>query len=374
MSIGFIQCTNCKQPYPEHGIPYRCQRCGGVFDYSAPMEFDPAQVDPTAPGIWRYRHTFALPENAPVVTLGEGSTPLVWAEAFSHQVAFKCEFQNPSGSFKDRGSAVLVSFLLSRGVDVAIEDSSGNAGASFAAYAARAGIKGRVFIPENASGPKRAQIEAYGAEVVEIAGPRSKAAEAARYVADEGAIYASHAYLPFNLPGYATAAYEIAEQLGTAPGTVVLPVGQGGLFLGMWRGFAAMLRAGVIRKVPVMVGVQARACAPLWAVFSYGVAGLQWVTEGETLAEGIRVHHPLRGDVLLKYLEDHGGLIVAVEEDDILQGRDQLSRRGFYVEATSAVVWGGLAQVIEKVPEPVVVMLTGSGLKTPLGPGVSAKS
>jgi threonine synthase len=220
-------------------------------------------VEPALPGIWRYRHTFGLPEAAPQISLGEGSTALVWTEAFGRQVAFKCEFQNPSGSFKDRGSATLVSFLCSRGVHEAVEDSSGNAGASFAAYAARAGIKARVYVPESASGPKRRQIEAYGAQVVAVPGPRSNAAEAVRQAADAGTAYASHAYLPYNLPGYATAAYEIFEQLGEAPGTVIVPAGQGGFLLGMARGFAAMRNAGLFQEMPLLVGVQASLCAGL---------------------------------------------------------------------------------------------------------------
>jgi threonine synthase len=279
------------------------------------------------------------------------------------QVAFKCEFQNPSGSFKDRGSALLVSFIRSRGVESAVEDSSGNAGASFAAYAARAGMKARVFIPDSASGPKRAQIEAYGAEVVSIMGPRSNAAEAVRRAAEDGAVYASHAYLPFNLPGYATVAYEIAEQLEGVPGTVVAPAGQGGLLLGIIRGFVALLKAGVIDRMPVPIGVQARACAPLWALQSYGRAGLAWVAEGQTLAEGIRVSYPLRGDALLQATDLYKGMFLAVDEEDILAGRDALAGMGFYVEPTSAVVWRALGQVAGQVPEPVVLVLTGSGLK-----------
>ena len=173
----------------------------------------------------------------PVLSLGEGNTPLISATAFGRDVYFKCEYANPSGSFKDRGSATLSPSCYSRGVSEAIEDSSGNAGASFAAYAARAGIKARVYVPEDASGPKRKQIEFYGAELVAVPGPRSNAAEAARRAAEGGMVYASHAYLPFNLPGYATCAYEIVEQLGQAPGAVILPAGQGGLLLGMGRGF-----------------------------------------------------------------------------------------------------------------------------------------
>lgn len=358
-----IQCTNCRLPYPEQGMPYRCPRCGGLFDFASPWDFDPALVDSSQPGIWRYRHALGLPDKAPCVSLGEGNTPLVWGQAFSKRVAFKCEYQNPTGSFKDRGSALIVSFARGRGVDSAVEDSSGNAGASFAAYAARGGLKARVYVPDSVSGPKRAQIEAYGAEIVPIKGSRSDTAEAVRQAAEDGAVYASHAYLPFNLPGYATAAYEIVEQVGEAPGTVIAPAGQGGLLLGIAKGFEALLRARVIERMPVLIGVQARACAPLWALLNYGRAGLAWVAEAETLADGIRVTFPLRGDTLLQTLSQHHGTILAVDEDDILTGRRALAAMGFYVEPTSAVVWSALEQVVDQVPEPVILVLTGSGLK-----------
>jgi threonine synthase len=314
--------------------------------------------------MWRYRYTFGLPESAPAISLGEGDTPLVWAEALGRQVAFKLEFTNPTGSFKDRGSAVLASFLRSRGVEAAVEDSSGNAGASFAAYASRAGIRARIFVPESASGPKRSQIEAYGAEVTRVPGPRSEAADAVRRAAEEGAVYASHAYLPQVLSGYATIAYELVEQMDTPPAAVIAPAGQGNLLLGLGRGFAALQQAGVIGRLPRLVGVQARACAPLWAVFNYGRAGLAWVNEGETLAEGVRNRHPLRGDALLEMVTASEGLFVAVDEEEILPGRDELARRGLYVEPTSAIVWSALAQITGQVSDPIAIVLTGSGLKT----------
>jgi threonine synthase len=288
-----ILCTNCRRAYPETGAPYRCLICGGLFDFSSAPEFESHNVDKDAPGIWRYRHALGLPNQAPVLYLGEGDTPLVWSRAFDREIAWKLEYANPTGSFKDRGSACLVSFLVSRGIKAALEDSSGNAGASFAAYAARADMQARVYIPDAASGPKRRQIEAYGAELVRIMGPRSNAAEAVRKAAEQaGAVYASHAYMPFNLMGYATLAYELVEQMPDPPGTVLLPVGQGGLLLGLARGFNALVNAGVIAKSPTLVGVQARACAPLWALASYGAEGLGWTTEGETLAEGVRVSLP----------------------------------------------------------------------------------
>lgn len=356
-------CSNCRRPYPDEGVPYRCPHCGGVFAISGEIEYLADKVEPDLPGLWRYRHTFGLPDNAQVISLGEGNTPLIEGNRFGRKLAFKLESLNPSGSFKDRGTAPLASFLVARGVQTAVEDSSGNAGASFAAYAARAGIKARVFVPSYASGPKRQQIEAYGAELVPIPGPRSEAATAVRMAAEEGAVYASHGYLPFGLPGLATIAYELVEQLGGAPGSVIAPVGHGSLLLGIAKGFAALQGAGIIKNRPVLVGVQARACAPLWALATQGPAGLAWVSEGETRAEGVRVLNPLRGDELLAAVEASGGRFVAVEEEQILPARDALAHAGLFVEPTSAIVWAALQDLAEELPEPIVLILTGSGLK-----------
>lgn len=364
-----ILCSNCRRPYPEGTLAYRCPTCGGIFDYEPFPAYAPERVDTTKTGLWRYRHSFGLPEVAPEISLGEGSTPLVAVPTPFGEVNFKLEFLNPTGSHKDRGVALMTSFLASLGIAEAVEDSSGNAGASFAAYAARAGIKARVFVPDYASGPKRDQIAHYGAEVVRILGARSDVAEAVRRAADEGAAYASHAYLPHLLPGFATLAYEITEQLGRAPGTVVAPVGQGSLLLGLGRGFDNLKRAGVIGDVPCLVGVQAMACAPIWAAFTMGAVGMQWVTEGKTAAEGVRVRYPHWGDAVLRQVAGSQGEVLAVEEEAILTGRDELARLGLYVEPTSAIVWDALRQFHEDGrgrpdDRPIVAILTGSGLKS----------
>jgi len=368
-----VACTNCRQPYPNDGVPHHCTVCGGLFDFVSLSSFDGSQAYENLPGIWRYRKTLGLPVNAPCVSLGEGNTPLVWASVKSHngiefEVGFKCENLNPTGSFKDRGSATITSFLLSRDVHVALEDSSGNAGASLAAYTARVGISTQIYVPEYASGAKLAQILAYGAQVVKVPGSRSNATEAVQSAlesvpAEQTAAYASHAYLPFNLPGYATLAYELFEQLGRPPGTLVVPVGQGGLLMGVSRGFHVLMNAGVISVLPVLVGVQARSCAPLWALSSYGSEGLGWVTESQTVAEGIRVRHPLRGDAVIRMVESSKGYFHAVDEEKILTGREELAKRGMYVEPTSSVVWDALLNMEGDIPQPVVAVLTGSGLK-----------
>jgi threonine synthase len=358
--MGKVICTNCGQPYPEAGVPFKCNACGGLFDWSEFPAYAKAGIDTSSRGLWRYRSLLGLAETADPISLGEGNTPLVWDTFQDHRIGYKLESLNPTGSYKDRGSAVLMSFLINRGVSSAVEDSSGNAGASFAAYASRAGLSARIFLPGYASGPKRRQIEAYGAEMMVINGPRSAAAEAVRKEADLGAVYASHAYLPFGMPGIATIAYEIVEQAGMVPGTIIAPAGHGSLLLGIMRGFAAMKQAGMIQDIPYFIGAQAGACAPIWADFS-GQAGE--VFEGETVAEGVRVRYPLRGNAILAAFDKNRDRIIAVDENRIIPCRNQMAVRGIYVEPTSALVWAALEDWVGQVPDPIVLVISGTGLK-----------
>lgn len=364
-----FKCTSCGRPQPLTFTGFLCPTCTGLLGLAQPPVIDLGRIDLSQPGIWRYRDTFDLPPEAPTITLGEGNTPLIPVDLDGRTIHVKHEGLNPTGAFKDRGMAVVFSWLRLLGVTDAIEDSSGNAGASFAAYAACSGVKARVFVPAGAAGAKRRQIEAYGAELVAIDGPRSKAAEAARAAtergasaAQAGAVYASHVFNPLGLLGNATCAYEIVAQLGRVPESVVLPVGHGTLLLGLALGFEALRAAGAIAAVPKLIGVQAMNCAPLWAVAKYGRAGLGWVTEGETIAEGIRVIQPMRGDAVLAAITASGGSLYAVDEDRIRPAHAALAQRGLFVEATSATIW----PVVAATPGDVVAILTGHGLKTAL--------
>lgn len=359
-----IRCVDCGQPYPEEGVPFRCPQCGGIYDYDGVPDFSVEAIQNHLPGYWRYRTSFALVSSAPIVTLGEGNTPLLWDVIGDQPVALKMESMNPSGSYKDRGSAVLVSQLVGRGVKEAVEDSSGNAGASFAAYAARAGMGCRIYVPESAAGPKRRQIEMYGAKLMAVPGPRSEAARAVLEEAERGVPYASHAYLPFGLMGIATIAYEIWEQMGKkVPGSVVAPVGHGGLLLGIVRGFAALKKAGYIERLPYFIGVQAAACDPLVRAFHSGFEAMQTAGEAPTLAEGVRVRQPVRGRALLKEVLESGGEFLSIEEEEIRAGFEELGRRGHYVEPTSALAWAALKRRIGEIPQPAVAVLSGIGLK-----------
>lgn len=358
-----IRCTQCQFTPERKSSPYICPVCGGYFDGVESINFSRSDIDLAQLGIWRYRSAFNLPSAVQPVSLGEGNTPLVWSRIDGKEVAFKLDYINPTGSYKDRGSTVLISFLSWLGIEQAVEDSSGNAGASFAGYCSRAGMRGKVYVPSYASGPKRAQIEAYGCELIPVDGPRSNASVAVKKEADSGAVYASHVYQPHGIAGCATAAFEIFEQIGSEPGSIILPAGQGGFLLGISRGFEALRKAGEIKQLPQIIGVQSEACAPLWAALQPAGKEGHAIEEGETLAEGIRISKPLREAQVLAAVKSSNGWIELVRERDILPGRDMLAQEGFYVEPTSAVVWPALMQTISQLREPVVVVLTGSGLK-----------
>jgi threonine synthase len=165
--------------------------------------------------------------------------------------------------------------------------------------------------------------------------------------------------------GMATLAYEVVEQLGGAPGTLVLPVGQGTLLLGAYCGFQSLRAVGMIDALPKLVGVQALACAPIWQAFSGDKQSLDLTAEGDTAAEGIRIGQPLRLEAVLAAVRDTAGTIIAVEEQEIDEGRDALASAGFYVEPTSAVVWPALQSLLADLPDPIVAVLTGSGFKDP---------
>jgi len=350
-------CLDCGEKMTSASV-FRCEKCGGMFGVPDGIAFDPEKILPNFPGIWRFRGSFGLPDGSPILTLGEGNTPLVPVQILGHELYLKFESCNPSGSYKDRLAAVLVSALAGSGVHSAVEDSSGNAGAAFAAYAALAGIKAKVYVPESASGPKRIQIERYGAQVINVSGPRQAAADAVMQAVRQGAVYASHALLPQGLSGIATIAYELVEELGRAPGAVLAPVGHGGLLLGIVLGFQALLAAGEISELPVLVGVQARNHAPLWAA-----ANQKAFAPRPTAAEGIAVAKPARMRELLDLHKKGVVRFAAVDEEDILSGWEVLAHHGVYAEPTSAVVWQAFLQTQSELRSPVVAVISGHGLK-----------
>jgi threonine synthase len=261
----------------------------------------------------------------------------------------------------------MVSYLKSRGIDHVLEDSSGNAGASLSAYAAAAGMRCRILVPETASYPKIAQIAACGADVVTIKGSRQDVADAAIRYSRE-IFYASHNWQPFFVEGTKTLAYELWEQLGfRAPDNVIVPLGYGSNILGCERGFAELVRNGEVARMPRLFGSQAANCAPYYEAFKAGTDHLVPTAITSTVAEGIASSQPTRVREVLAAVRHSGGAIIAVSEEEIVTALGALARIGLYVEPTSAAAAAGLTQLIAagaiKRGETTVLVLTGTGLK-----------
>ncbi|MBM3276466.1 MAG: threonine synthase [Candidatus Handelsmanbacteria bacterium] len=362
-----FHCPGCGARHAWGLRAHQCPTCAGPLDFALEeVAFPREAILSGPPGMWRYAE--ALPRFEQPVSLGETFTPLVPCSIGETEVWCKVETTLPTGSYKDRGSALLMSYLKELGVEEAVEDSSGNAGASLAAYAARAGVRLKVFCPGSASSGKLLQIRLYGAELVQVEGPRPRATEALlAYEARTKTPYASHLWHPFFLEGVKTLAFEMVEQLEwQAPGTVLCPVGAGSILLGLHKGFSELRRAGVIPRLPRLVAVQARNVSPLHRAFHQGEEDVARAPDPQpTLAEGIALPMPVRGKALLRALRESGGTVVAVSEEEIAAGVRHFGRAGFCVEPTSAVVWAGVARLDRETgwDGPAVAVLSGHGLK-----------
>jgi threonine synthase len=315
------------------------------------------------PLIERYRDSLPLEPGDPVVTLNEGSTPLIEAPVVSEMVGarvwLKFEGLNPTGSFKDRGMTVAVSRAVGSGAQAIICASTGNTAASAAAYAARAGVRGAVIVPEGkiAIG-KLAQALIHGARVIALRGNFDQALEIVRKLSDAHPIELVNSVNPYRIEGQKTAAFEVIDELGEPPAALAIPVGNAGNVTAWWRGFTERGAA------PILYGFQAEGAAPL-------VHGRP-VANPETVASAIRIGNPARWEEAMDALTSSRGRIAAVSDEQILDAYHLLaSREGVFCEpASAAAVAGVLAHGLpvaagEPAPESLVCVLTGHGLKDP---------
>jgi threonine synthase len=364
-----VVCDKCHISTAFQPAHFRCV-CGGSWEPEEKTVFNPDQIEKNISSVWRYRQVMGLEEINPLLSMGAGWTPLVDVPWQGQDTLFKLEYISPTGSFKDRGTEVEVNYLKTAGVMNVVEDSSGNAGASLAAYAARAGLHAAIYAPESASPAKLAQIQVYGAELRKIPGPRSEATRAALKAVEAGAVYASHAYNPVYLLGQQTFAWEIWEQLDhEIPEAVIIPVGQGGLLMGAWLGFRRLLKAGLIGRLPRLFAAQPESLAPVAAAFGKGDAEVAEITPQEkSLAEGLAIVKPVRGARILQALRESGGGGLMVTETEIRLAYHQLAEKGLFAEPSSAVAAAAVGQVRKKIgaESRTVTALTGSGLKSPV--------
>jgi threonine synthase len=323
-------------------------------------------IDRGVRSLWRYRA--ALPvEIAKPISMGEGCTPMVEKEWGTLRPFFKLEWFNPTCSFKDRGTTVMLSYLRQLGIGAVLEDSSGNGGASVAAYGAAGGMKIKIFAPASTSPMKIAQVRAYGAEIQLVEGPREESeAEAIRQSGET--FYSSHNWQPFFLEGTKSLAYEIWEDFGySAPENVIVPVGAGSSLLGCYLGFKELLAAGQIERMPRLFASQPLNCSPLDASFSAGVDTAVPREVRKTIAEGTAIKNPLRLRQMVAAIRETGGGTVAASENDIVAALKRLAARGLFPEPTSASAAAALDELegrgAIRSRERTVVVVTGTGIK-----------
>lgn len=367
MEIVCRECHSSGRLLPEH---WRCA-CGGAWEPAERHDFDLGRIDSSETSVWRYQGLMGLEWKEPRARLNAGWTPLAPLDYGGRTVFFKLDYASPTSSFKDRGTEVMINILAHQGVGRVVDDSSGNAGASVAAYAARAGMTAEIYVTAHASPIKRAQIAVYGANVHAIPGPRANAQTAAWQAVGHGAVYASHAYHPGFLLGQQTAAWELWEQLGyRAPAWIVVPVGQGLNLLGYWLGFRRLHSAGLVSELPRLVAVQPTRLAPVWHALqrpegsrSDAVPAIQ--PSRPSVAEGLAIAQPVRGRRLLQAIRETKGTCIIVEDDAILLAQRNLALKGLYVEPTSAASVAALEEVFALAgkDDTIAVPLTGSGLK-----------
>jgi len=344
---------------------WRCD-CGGLLDIDFKPTFPIEKIEGRPLGLWRYKEAIPVLDDRNIVSFNEGFTPMVPLDFNGKKVLIKLDYLFTSGSFKDRGASVLVSKMKELGVERVVEDSSGNAGAAIAAYCAKAGIKCDIFAPDYTPSGKLAQIESYGARLKKIPGTREDTANAA-FKAAEDCYYASHYWNPFFIQGTKTFAFEVCEQLGwDSPDSVILPVGSGSLMLGVYIGWSELLNAGIIDKIPRLIGVQAENCAPLAISFNENSDEIPSIEKKETIAEGISISTPVRGKQIIDAVKRSKGKFITVSESEIKEAVRWICKKGFYIEPTSAAVVAGINKYLKKSsPDEVIVSIfTGHGLKT----------
>jgi threonine synthase len=357
---------------PASGTLYPLDRPRWCSDEGRPLLVTPGrglsrdEIERGTRSLWRYRAALPVAIADPI-SLGEGCTPAVERPWGDLRPVFKLEWFNPTGSFKDRGTSVMLSYLRQHGIDAVLEDSSGNGGSSVAGYGAAGGLGVKILAPASTSPAKIAQVRAYGAAVQLVEGPREESEAEAIRQADR-TFYASHNWQAFFLEGTKSLAYEIWEDLGfAAPDNVVMPVGAGSSLLGCAFGFRELLRAGQIARLPRLFAAQPLACSPIDASFRAGVDTPVPRPVAPTLAEGTAIRRPLRLREIIGALRESGGGTVALTEDEIAGALRRLARQGLFVEPTCASAAAALDRLAGvgaiRAGETTVVIVTGTGLK-----------
>ncbi len=369
-----LQCSDCGHRYDLGECLHRCPRHeNGSGALDVVYDFDRLSADlelpgPPADSVWRYRDFLPLDRSPDPVTLGEGGTALVDADrlgqALDVDLSLKLECTNPSGSTKDRASSVLATFARSSAHQGIVCASTGNAAASIATYAARAGLDCLVFVPDSTPEAKATQPSLTGADVVAVEGSYDDACSLSGTVAErDDWLDRSAGTSPYVKAGNRTLGYELAEQAPEAD-WVVVPVGNGGTLAGVWEGLSQFERCGLLESPPRLLGVQAAGTDPVVAAYE----GIRGERDAGTCADSIDVPRPSEAEAALTALDESDGAAVSVSDDAILAAQRRLGvAEGVFAEPASAATVAGLEAALDAGAvdpgESVVLVVTGTGLK-----------
>ena len=360
-------CLNCNKSIKPNPHILTCPEpnCNGVF------EIVYTNINTKSP----QETLIPLSNISNLTDLGQGNTPIVRLNTLSYDLGInniyaKLEYMNPTGSFKDRGSAMMISALTEFGINEIVEDSSGNAGASISAYSACSKIKSHIFVPENSPKNKVAQIQLYGSIVHKIPGPRDNAAIAAIKYSEENSIpYSSHNLSPFFIEGTKSFGHEVIEYFNNKqPDHILFPVGNGSLLIGSYKAYEEIKKINPNIKIPKHHGIQTESIPPIIEIFSNNT----WSPEQAktTLANGIAILNPPRKYQSVNVMKKTNGQGIKVSDESILKWQKKLAKKdGIFAEITSAAVLSGLDKLIkQKIILPgdnVLLPITGFGLKDP---------
>ncbi len=360
MDCQFI-CPECGANYHTDEPIWRC-KCGSYLDLDYKPLLDRNQLSEEKT-MWRYSQVLPLDYPGSAISFNEGYTPLVPLEFWGLPIHGKLDFIMPTGSFKDRGAAVMISKCNELGIKDIVEDSSGNSAAAVAAYCAKAKIKADIFMPAGNSIGKTIQVRAYGATLHLIEGNRSDCSNAAMEEAQKS-YYAAHAWNPYFLHGTKTVIYEILEQMNwQAPDYLFAPVGSGSQILGIYIGLREMKMAGIIDRFPKLVAVQSERCSPLKDYIEGKQTSVP--SDNPSIAEGIAIQKPVRLKQIVEAVIKTGGDFVTVDDATIIEALKASALQGIYIEPSSASAVAALKQYIGKTRQGqrIVIVLTGTGLK-----------
>ena len=375
--------AECQAVYGLDARLYVCSRCGGLLDIERREQIDSASLrelwlerrasfDPRdRSGVWRFREFLPFPEDADVVTLGEGNTPLYDAPRSADycrlsQLKLKHQGCNPTGSFKDTGMTVAVTQARKLGARLVVCASTGNTAASLAAYAARADLQCAIIVPAGqVSGAKLAQALDYGATVLELEGNFDASMNVIRELAEDESIYLVNSINPFRIEGQKTVAFELAEQLEwQVPDHLVLPGGNLGNSSAFGKGFRELFSSGLIDRQPKITVVQAEGAAP-FARFYSDEDHREFVNEEDpkTLASAIKIGAPVSWQKAWRAVHETGGSVITVTEQEIADAKAIIGRDGIGCEPASATTVAGIRKLGIGPNESVVAVLTGHVLK-----------